>query len=93
MFRRTSKDDGKLELRHQRTGDVVFDWRDPMKPQQKPDFYLYRLIEILLPRAQPEKLKKKAGDIRSGIPKLKMVELWAQSDKPRKGWLKVIGLN
>jgi hypothetical protein len=26
MFRRTSKDDGKLELRHQRTGDVVFNW-------------------------------------------------------------------
>lgn len=33
MFRRVSKDDGKLELRHQRTGDVVFDWYDPMKPQ------------------------------------------------------------
>lgn len=28
MFRRISKD-GKLELRHQRTGDVVFDWKDP----------------------------------------------------------------
>lgn len=31
MFRRISKSDGdqataKLELRHQRTGDVVFDW-------------------------------------------------------------------
>ena len=50
MFRRTSKD-GRLELRHQRTGDVVFDWRDEMKPWQKPDFYLYRLIEILLPKA------------------------------------------
>jgi hypothetical protein len=32
MFRRMSKGDGenghaKLELRHQRTGDVVFDWK------------------------------------------------------------------
>jgi len=32
MFRRMSKNDGenghaKLELRHQRTGDVVFDWK------------------------------------------------------------------
>ena len=26
MFRRTSSD-GKLELRHQRTGDVVFNWK------------------------------------------------------------------
>ena len=32
MFRRISKDDSKLELRHQRTGDVVFDWYDEMKP-------------------------------------------------------------
>ena len=26
MFRRASKD-GRLELRHQRTGDVVFNWK------------------------------------------------------------------
>ena len=52
MFRRQSKDDNnKLELRHQRTGDVVFDWRDPSNPHKKPDFYIYRLIEILLPNA------------------------------------------
>lgn len=61
MFRRQSKD-GQLELRHQRTGDVVFDWKgkfelvtnrvlDPENPQAKPDFYLYRLMEILLPKA------------------------------------------
>lgn len=76
MFRRTSKDDGKLELRHQRTGDVVFNWQDDARPQLKPDFYLYRLIEILLPRAMCEKLKKNAKDAEK-IPKLKMVELWA----------------
>lgn len=77
MFRRCSKD-GKLELRHQRTGDVVFNWRDPSKPKLKPDFYIYRLIEILLPRAMCDKDKKKyGGKKRSQIPKLKMVELWA----------------
>jgi len=64
-----------------------------MNPQFKPDFYIYRLIEILLPRAMCEKIKKNPKDIKSQAPKLKMVELWAQNDKPRKGWLKVIGLN
>ena len=56
MFRRTSAD-GKLELRHQRTGDVVFDWKDPGNIHHKPDFYLYRLIEILLPKAAIDKKK------------------------------------
>lgn len=38
MFRRTSNKDGdisasaKLELRHQRTGDVVFDWKGKVVP-------------------------------------------------------------
>lgn len=80
MFRRTSKDDGKLELRHQRTGDVVFNWHDYCKPQQKPDFYIYKLIEILLPKAMVEKIKAKkdSKDTSTQIPKLRMVELWAQ---------------
>lgn len=76
MFRRTSKD-GRLELRHQRTGDVVFDWRDEMKPWQKPDFYMYRLIEILLPKAMVDKPKETQKDPRKNIPHFKMVELWA----------------
>lgn len=71
----------------------MFDWYQDMNPQFKPDFYIYRLIEILLPRAMCEKIKKNPKDIKSQAPKLKMVELWAQNDKPRKGWLKVIGLN
>jgi hypothetical protein len=50
MFRRSSES-GALELRHQRTGDVVFDWKDPENPERKPDFYIWRLIEILLPKA------------------------------------------
>ena len=40
-----------LELRHQRTGDVVFDWVDPANPFKKPTYYVYKLIEILLPKA------------------------------------------
>lgn len=79
MFRRLSKPDevgGKLELRHQRTGDVVFDWRgkpfivlnylDPINPYAKPQYYTYKLIETLLPKAMID-LKKS--------PNIKMIEL------------------
>ena len=110
MFRRMSKVDGenahaKLELRHQRTGDVVFDWKgkyvklnnlDPINRFAKPQYYTYKLIETLLPKAMVD-LKKS--------PNLKMIELyvyiltiynqyrWATDDKPRKGWIKFVGLN
>ena len=51
---------------------------DETKPKMKPDFYLYRLIEILLPRAMCDKDNKKyRGNKKSQVPKLKMVELWA----------------
>ena len=69
MFRRLSRPDdagGKLELRHQRTGDVVFDWYDPVDPYAKPQYYTYKLIETLLPKAMVD-LKKS--------PNLKMIEL------------------
>lgn len=104
MFRRISKD-GKLELRHQRTGDVVFDWKDPENPSGKPDFYMYKLIETLLPKAMPNttvKRKDSKGLYKSNLARmddkehpgcnLKMVELWAHKDKNRKGWIKVIGM-
>lgn len=104
MFRRISKD-GKLELRHQRTGDVVFDWKDPENPQGKPDFYMYKLIETLLPKAMPNtqaRRKDARGFYKSNLRfmdekdhpacQLKMLELWAHSDKNRKGWMKVIGM-
>jgi hypothetical protein len=80
MFRRMSKNNGendhaKLELRHQRTGDVVFDWKgnlielkflDPVNRFSKPQYYTYKLIETLLPKAMID-LKKS--------PNLKMIEL------------------
>lgn len=68
MFRRLNTDqNSKLELRHQRTGDVVFDWIDQYNPFAKPQYYTYKLIETLLPKAMVEK---------NAAP-LKMVELWA----------------
>jgi hypothetical protein len=39
-----------LELRHQRSGDAVFDY-DYEEGNYKPLHYIYRLIEILLPKA------------------------------------------
>jgi hypothetical protein len=41
----------KLELRHQRTADVVFDWISDTNQFKTPDYYIYKLIETLLPRA------------------------------------------
>ena len=68
MFRRISNEqDNKLELRHQRTGDVVFNWigilarfitLDPIDPYVKPDYYTYKLIETLLPKAKIDPKKK-----------------------------------
>ena len=58
MLRRSQRDkkssDTKtaLELRHQRTGDVVFDWTDEVNPFKKPQYYTYKLIETLLPKAK-----------------------------------------
>jgi len=39
-------------LRHQRTGDTVFDYFDYVNdPFYKPSSFVYELIETLLPRA------------------------------------------
>jgi hypothetical protein len=50
MFRRMSKVDGenghaKLELRHQRTGDVVFDWKGKYLPNS---LFYYRSYQPFL---------------------------------------------
>ena len=55
---------------------------------------MYRLIETLLPKAMVDKKKDSGGkDPRKNLTHFKMVELWAQNKIPRKGWLKVVGLN
>jgi len=90
----TSENKVPLELRHQRTGDIVFDWVDDANPFKKPNYYVYKLIETLLPKAhakiiQPGKApSQKIEEER----RLKMVELWAPDDTPRKNWLKVCSL-
>ena len=106
MLRRTSvaknqapSEKTVLELRHQRTGDVVFDWVDETNPFKKPSYYVYKLIETLLPKAMAKLPTKKnqKGDTWNQTTKdehrrLKMVELWAPDDSARKGWLKVVSL-
>jgi hypothetical protein len=54
MLRRTRYDvngGASLELRHQRTADVVFDWVDENNKFKTPDYYTYKMIETLLPKA------------------------------------------
>lgn len=77
---------------------------DPSNPGGKPDFYIYKLIEILLPRAmvKPGEWPKAVNSNDTPIevlppdvnPRfhLKLVELWAQNSTERKGWLKVQSL-
>jgi hypothetical protein len=101
MLRRTQKDKRStdtrtvLELRHQRTGDVVFDWSDPCNPFKKPSYYTYKLIETLLPKAHNKILPpdlKVAPEKFDEERRIKMVELWASDPTPRRGWLKVCSL-
>ena len=92
MLRRNIRrqDEQPLELRHQRTGDVVFDWVDESQPHKTPEYYTYKLIETLLPKSRFKGASKgitsenyeEARDFR-------LVELWAQNDSKRSGWLKV----
>jgi hypothetical protein len=67
-----------LELRHQRTGDAVFDFKEVGSPLYKPYDYIYRLIEILLPKAN-----YKQGEC------LKMMEIFGRKDYKRKGWINI----
>lgn len=70
IFRRLSSmtTNNKLELRHQRTGDVVFDWIDKLNPYKRPQHYVYNLIETLLPKAKM--------DSKTQNPHFKMLELY-----------------
>lgn len=83
MFRRSDGKQNNLELRHQRTSDALFDLVDPNEPSATRDLrskeYVYDLIETLLPKAlyNPEE------------PSLKMMELWADSTRPREGWINI----
>lgn len=58
IFRKKSKNEARLELRHQRSCDAVCDWmihKDrPMDPNHKPLDYVYKMIETMLPKASYE---------------------------------------
>lgn len=77
MFRKTSKNE-PLELRHQRTSDVYFTIGDSIKLDWKSKEVVYKMIETLLIDAN---YKDKQT--------LKLVELWGDDTKPRKGWVTV----
>ena len=77
MFRKVSKNQ-PLELRHQRTSDVYFTIGDSLKLDWKSKEIVYKMIETLLIDAN---YKDKQP--------LKLVELWGDNTKPRKGWVTV----
>ncbi|PRP84414.1 methyltransferase MT-A70, putative (ISS) [Planoprotostelium fungivorum] len=74
IFKSTSPDTLKLELRHQRNADVAFDFvrRDKALTEDKPDF-VYHIIETLLPTSRDKD-------------KCQLLELWSKKNKQRSGW-------
>lgn len=66
-------------MRHQRTGDVVFDWVDTNNRFKTPEYYTYKLIETLLPKAMNKNFPNKeiTDDAFERGRKFKLIELWA----------------
>lgn len=72
---------------------MVFDWVDDQDPFKTPQYYTYKMIETLLPRAMNKMPEgKMTKEVFERARKFKMIELWAKDDTPRKGWLKVVSL-
>lgn len=79
MFKKEKHLSTKIELRHQRTSDAVFDiFDEDQNPNYYPNNYIYNMIEILLPKANISEPPKGT---------LKMIELYANKDTKRKGWI------
>ena len=55
---------------------------------------MYKLIETLLPKAHAKLIQTGKAPLHKieEEKRLKMVELWAHDDTPRKNWLKVCSL-
>lgn len=76
----------ELEIRHQRNPDVIIDFVRNNKLlrgkicENKPQEDLYNLIETLLPVGKYNEENKG---------KNKLLELWAEKDHRRKGWINV----
>ncbi len=65
---------------------MVFDWIDESNPFKKPEYYVYKLIETLLPKAHAKILEPASKYSVQKVEeekRLKMVELWAPDDTPR----------
>jgi len=81
IFRKI-KEGEKMELRHQRNCDVLFDFVTGLKSENqenKPTF-IYTIIETLLPEAE-YKESTKCG---------KFLELWASKNTRREGWTTLV---
>jgi len=84
MFRR-NVDKSQLELRHQRNPDALFDIVNPDSVDELEDTTMnkiYDTIETLLP-------KTKIYHSEETEPKYKMIELFANKEKPRKNWIQI----
>ena len=63
----------------------MFDWVSDTNQFKTPDYYIYKLIETLLPKAMnklPPNAKITEQDYEK-VRKFKMVELWAPDSTPR----------
>ncbi|KAF1796116.1 hypothetical protein FB192DRAFT_1406951 [Mucor lusitanicus] len=71
------REQSKIEIRHQRNADCLFDFVKPMKAGQftepKPA-HVYHVIETLLPKS---------------VPQSKLLELWSTRNYRRQGWTTV----
>ena len=81
MFKKEKNPNVKIELRHQRTSDVVFDIYDKERNvNYSPNEFIYKMIEILLPKANISEEPK--GE-------LKMLEIYAMKNSNRRGWIHI----
>ena len=79
MFRKEMNKKATIELRHQRTSDVVFDIYDKENNvNYSPNEFIYKMIEILLPKANITEEPKGT---------LKMLEIYALKNSNRRGWI------
>lgn len=79
MFRKEVNKKATIELRHQRTSDVVFDIYDKENNvNYSPNEFIYKMIEILLPKANITKEPKGT---------LKMIEIYSLKNSNRRGWI------
>ena len=79
FFRKEKKENDYLELRHQRTNDAVFDYMDEDDNKNyTPNLFIYKMIETLLPKAR---FAGNEGE------KMKLLEIFSNEKKGRKGWI------